>query len=139
MDVNIKRSADNITRNRVVGVFLRVLEYLNGLLTFTTNRVDDIDDAMVSRYIALIKFDPPSAEARRKIWQVMAEQFGLDLDAALIDQLAELFSAATGRDIKGLAKLVAKFRHQKQIAPDREVFIRCSVSRGMDLGQRDGL
>ena len=137
-DVYIKRRDDNITMNAVVGVFLRVLEYFNGLLFLTTNRVDDIDEAIVSRCIALIKFHPPNAEARCKIWQVMAEQFGLDLDAALIHELVNLFPSATGRDIKGLAKLVAKFCNQKQIAPDREAFIRCSVFRGMDLGQRDG-
>ncbi len=134
-DVYIKRRDDNITMNAVVGVFLRVLEYFNGLLFLTTNRVDDIDEAIVSRCIALIKFHPPNAQARRKIWQVMADQFGLVLDGVLIEQLVDLFPAATGRDIKGLAKLVAKFCNQKQIVPDREVFIRCSVFRGMDLGQ----
>jgi len=137
-DVYIKRRDDNITMNAVVGVFLRVLEYFNGLLFLTTNRVDDIDEAIVSRCIAMIKFNPPDNEARQKIWWVMAEQFGLDLDATLIGQLVELFPAATGRDIKGLAKLVAKFCHQKQLEPSREVFIRCSVFRGMDLGFREG-
>jgi len=136
-DVYIKRRDDNITMNAVVGVFLRVLEYFNGLLFLTTNRVDDIDEAIVSRCIALIKFYPPDGPARRRIWQVMAEQFGLALDDALIDQLVELFPSATGRDIKGLAKLVAKFCNQKQLAPSREVFIRCSVFRGMDIGLRD--
>ena len=137
-DVYIKRRDDNITMNAVVGVFLRVLEYFNGLLFLTTNRVDDIDEAIVSRCIALIKFYPPNAEARCKIWQVMAEQFGLDLDVALIAELVNLFPSATGRDIKGLAKLVAKFCNQKQIKPDREAFIRCSVFRGMDLVHVDG-
>ncbi len=134
-DVYIKRRDDNITMNAVVGVFLRVLEYFNGLLFLTTNRVDDIDEAIVSRCIAMIKFNPPDAPARRKIWQVMAKQFALDVDASLIGELVELFPAATGRDIKGLAKLVAKFCHQKQLPPSREVFVRCSVFRGMDLGQ----
>jgi SpoVK/Ycf46/Vps4 family AAA+-type ATPase len=132
-DVYIKRRDDNITMNAVVGVFLRVLEYFNGLLFLTTNRVDDIDEAIVSRCIAMIKFYPPDPEARRKIWGVMAEQFELELSAELMDELTLLFPAATGRDIKGLAKLVAKFCHQKQIPPARDVFIRCSVFRGMDL------
>jgi hypothetical protein len=133
-DVYIKRRDDNMTMNAVVGVFLRVLEYFNGLLFLTTNRVDDIDEAIVSRCIAMIKFNPPNAPARRKIWQVMAEQFELALEPGLVDELVELFPAATGRDIKGLAKLVAKFCKQKQLPPSREVFVRCSVFRGMDLG-----
>lgn len=37
-DVYIKRRDDNIAANAVVGVFLRVLEYFNGLLFLTTNR-----------------------------------------------------------------------------------------------------
>jgi len=137
-DVYIKRRDDNITMNAVVGVFLRVLEYFNGLLFLTTNRVDDIDEAIVSRCIAMIKFYPPDAEARRKIWRVMSEQFELAevaMDAPLIDALVEAFPAATGRDIKGLAKLVAKYCHHKQVAPTLEAFKRCSVFRGMDLGQ----
>ena len=134
-DVYIKRRDDNITMNAVVGVFLRVLEYFNGLLFLTTNRVDDIDEAIVSRCIAMIKFYPPGSDARRKIWQVMTEQFELDVNAQLIDELVEMFPAATGRDIKGLAKLAAKFCHQKKVAPSAEVFQRCSVFRGMDLGR----
>ena len=132
-DVYIKRRDDDITMNAVVGVFLRVLEYFNGLLFLTTNRVDDIDEAIVSRCIAMIKFYPPDAQARARIWGVMTEQFGLPVDAALIAQLAEVFPHATGRDIKGLTKLTAKFCSHKAVPPTLDVFKRCSVFRGMDL------
>jgi hypothetical protein len=132
-DVYIKRRDDNITMNAVVGVFLRVLEYFNGLLFLTTNRVDDIDEAIVSRCIALIRFHPPHREDRRKIWQVMGEQFALDLAPELVDQLADSFPKASGRDIKGLAKLTAKYCNQKQVGPSLEVFKRCAVFRGLDL------
>ena len=115
--------------NAVVGVFLRVLEYFNGLLFLTTNRVGDIDEAIVSRCIALIKYYPPDSEARRQIWQVMLNQFDLDVDAHLITQLVECFPQATGRDIKGLFKLVAKFCQHKKVMPTIEVFKRCSIFR----------
>jgi len=131
-DVYIKRRDDNIAANAVVGVFLRVLEYFNGLLFLTTNRVDDIDEAIISRCIAMIKYHPPQQEDRRKIWQVMTRQFALDLDAALIDELVRLFPRATGRDIKGLTKLVAKFCQQKNLSPSIEVFRRCCIFRGME-------
>ncbi len=132
-DVYIRRRDDNIATNAVVGVFLRVLEYFNGLLFLTTNRVDDIDEAIISRCIALIKYHPPEADARRRIWRVMTAQFQLDVDDALIDRLVDLFPAASGRDIKGLAKLVAKYCHQKRVPPSLEAFRRCSVFRGLDL------
>ncbi len=132
-DVYIKRRQDNLTMNAVVGVFLRVLEYFNGLLFLTTNRVDDIDEAIVSRCIALIKYHQPDAKDRQKIWQVMAEQFNLSLDDQLISQLVALFPETTGRDIKGLAKLVAKFCSQKNVPPSLDAFRRCAMFRALDM------
>ena len=132
-DVYIKRRQDDITMNAVVGVFLRVLEYFNGLLFLTTNRIDDIDEAIVSRCIALIRFYSPDAAARLRIWQVMTEQFGLTVEPAVVAQLVDIFPQASGRDIKGLAKLVAKYCRHRDISPDLDVFKRCAIFRGLDL------
>jgi hypothetical protein len=132
-DVYIKKRADNLASNAVVGVFLRVLEYFNGLLFLTTNRVDDIDEAIISRCIAMIRYHSPDHVDRCKIWRVMTEQFSLSVEEGLIDDLAAIFPGASGRDIKGLTKLVAKFCQQKQLAPTLEVFKRCSVFRGLEV------
>jgi SpoVK/Ycf46/Vps4 family AAA+-type ATPase len=121
-----------MTMNAVVGVFLRVLEYFNGLLFLTTNRIDDIDEAIVSRCIALIRFHAPDAEARKRIWGVMSGQFGLNLDDSLIDALVEIYPQTSGRDIKGLAKLVAKYCRHRDTPPDLDVFKRCAIFRGLD-------
>lgn len=134
-DVYIKRRDDNIAANAVVGVFLRVLEYFNGLLFMTTNRVDDIDEAIVSRCIAMIKYHTPDRKDRLKIWQVMTQQFDLDISESLICELVNIFPEATGRDIKGLTKLVAKYCQHKNTKPGLEIFKRCSIFRGMDFQQ----
>lgn len=130
-DVYIKRRDDDLAMNAVVGVFLRVLEYFSGLLFLTTNRIDDIDEAIVSRCIALIRYHAPDEAARLRIWQVMGEQFGLVLDAALLQRLPTLFPAATGRDIKGLAKLVAKYCGHKGVPATEEAFLRCAMFRAL--------
>ncbi len=131
-DVYIKRRDDNLAANAVVGVFLRVLEYFNGLLFLTTNRTDDIDEAIVSRCIAVIRYHAPDRDDRRRIWRVMSDQFQLQLPAELVDQLADQFPAASGRDIKGLTKLVSKYCQHKSLAPTLDVFDRCSVFRGLE-------
>jgi hypothetical protein len=132
-DVYIKRRDDNIAANAVVGVFLRVLEYFNGLLFLTTNRVGDIDEAIISRCIAIIRYHQPTFNDRCKIWTVMAEQFGLNIDIELINTLSKTFPKASGRDIKGLTKLVAKYCHHKSVLPTLEVFKKCSIFRDMEL------
>ncbi|KAI0855031.1 hypothetical protein F4860DRAFT_497599 [Xylaria cubensis] len=43
------RKLDNLSRNALVSVFLRILEYYNGILILTTNRVGTIDEAFESR------------------------------------------------------------------------------------------
>jgi hypothetical protein len=131
-DVYIKKRSDDITANAVVGVFLRVLEYFDGLLFLTTNRIDDIDEAIVSRCIALIRYHAPDVAARERIWGVMAAQFGLDLSAAMLKDLAVIYPQASGRDIKGLTKLVAKFCQHKTLEPTLGVFARCAMFRALD-------
>ncbi|ABK43595.1 AAA ATPase, central domain protein [Magnetococcus marinus MC-1] len=132
-DVYIKRRDDNLTMNAVVGVFLRVLEYFNGLLFLTTNRSHDIDEAIISRCIAMIRFQPPSRQERVQIWSVMAEQFALPLSVPMQEQLADCYPQATGRDIKGLTKLVAKYCAHRSTSPSLAVFAHCAIFRGMDL------
>lgn len=131
-DVYIRKRSDDITANAVVGVFLRVLEYFDGLLFLTTNRIDDIDEAIVSRCIALIRYHAPDLAARERIWEVMSQQFELKLDKPLIGELARTYPEASGRDIKGLSKLVAKFCQHKQLRPTLEVFARCAMFRALD-------
>ncbi|HET9934482.1 MAG TPA: ATP-binding protein [Polyangiaceae bacterium] len=135
-DVYIRRRNDDISTNAVVGVFLRVLEYYSGLLFLTTNRVDDIDEAIVSRCIALIRYSPPDDEARLRIWEVMLSQFELTVESKLVHELVQLFPDATGRDIKGLTKLVAKYCRQRDCKPTLPVFKRCAIFRGMEQAPR---
>jgi len=67
-----------------------------------------------------------------RIWQVMAEQFQLALDPETLHSLSLRYPQASGRDIKGLAKLVAKYCQHKQQAPTLEVFARCAMFRALD-------
>jgi hypothetical protein len=62
----------------------------------------------------------------------MAEQFGLALEDTLVQQLARHYPQASGRDIKGLAKLVGKYCHHKQLGPTMAVFDRCAMFRALD-------
>ena len=44
-----QRKNENLERNSIVSVFLRMLEYYKGLLFLTTNRVGAFDEAFKSR------------------------------------------------------------------------------------------
>jgi len=63
-----KRSKKDILRNAMVGIFLRLLEYHNGVLFLTTNRLSCIDEAFSSRISVALHYNNLDENARRQIW-----------------------------------------------------------------------
>ncbi|RYC64536.1 hypothetical protein CHU98_g1686 [Xylaria longipes] len=65
-----QRSKLDMKRNALVSVFLRVLEYYNGLLFLTTNRVGTIDDAFKSRIHMSLYYPPLDKTQTRDIFRL---------------------------------------------------------------------
>lgn len=65
-----QRSKQDMKRNALVSVFLRVLEYYNGLLFLTTNRVGAIDDAFKSRIHMSLYYPPLDKNQTRDIFRL---------------------------------------------------------------------
>lgn len=130
-DVYIRCRDNDLQHNAIVAEFLRTLEYFKGLLFMTTNRVGDVDDAILSRCIATIKYEvPPKVDAMR-LWKSLATQFHADLSDELIDSLSNIYAKCSGRDIKELLKLTSKYCKSKQIPFSEEAFRQCAVFRGI--------
>lgn len=130
-DVFVRKRDDDLNHNAVVAVFLRTLEYFNGLLFMTTNRSEDIDDAILSRCIAIIQYGAPTPDLAPQYWHVLSKQFKIDLPDSLIDKLTTMFPKASGRDVKELLKLTSKYARRKKIHLDAEVFRKCAMFRGL--------
>lgn len=64
-----QRSLDNLERNALVSVFLRVLEYYEGILILTTNRVGTFDEAFKSRILLSLHYEKLSKGQRKQIWR----------------------------------------------------------------------
>jgi len=63
-----RREVNELTRNGLVSVFLRAMEYYRGILFMTTNRVGHFDPAFFSRIHVYIGYRPLDHEGRRRIW-----------------------------------------------------------------------
>lgn len=104
-DVYIHERGDDIQQNAIVGVFLRVLEYYRGVLFMTSNRATIIDDAIMSRATAWIKYDKPSEKELKQIWKVLSTNYKIELSDLAIDELVKEFSSISGRNVRNLLKL----------------------------------
>lgn len=96
------RSVHDLARNRLVSIFLRLLEYYKGTLFLTTNRVDNIDAAFQSRIHVHMKYANLTRRSRRRIWSTFIGQTAAQIEAEELDELAEV--SLNGRQIKNLVK-----------------------------------
>ncbi|KAH6987874.1 P-loop containing nucleoside triphosphate hydrolase protein [Ilyonectria sp. MPI-CAGE-AT-0026] len=103
------RCANDIARNRIVSIFLRTLEYYEGILFLTTNRVKNMDPAFQSRIHMSLEYPSLDAAAREAIWRGFLGRT-VNLDAKVEGEAAHAISDA---EIKDLARLELNGRQIK--------------------------
>ena len=69
-----KRTIQDIHRNALVSIFLRLLEYFQGLLFLTTNRVETFDDAFQSRIHVALRYGELTTKAKRSVWKMFLDK-----------------------------------------------------------------
>lgn len=136
-DVFVVQRGNSIEQNAIVAEFLRTLEYFDGLLFATTNRPNDIDEAIISRCAAIIDYAPPNAQDAAAIWRVMATQYQASLSDELIPQLIALFPAIAPRDIKMLFRLALRVSGSHKEPLSLETFRRCAMFRAIKISARE--
>ncbi|KAH7127593.1 P-loop containing nucleoside triphosphate hydrolase protein [Dactylonectria macrodidyma] len=100
-----ERTNESLARNELVSIFLTKLEYYQGILFLTTNRISSIDHAFQSRVDLFLPYRNLTSEARRQVWNNFIDRAGrdkFDVDDKALDQLSEL--KLNGREIKNLIK-----------------------------------
>ncbi|KAI9819345.1 MAG: hypothetical protein M1832_004050 [Thelocarpon impressellum] len=69
-----KRTIQDIHRNALVSIFLRLLEYFQGILFLTTNRVETFDDAFQSRIHIALRYGELTSKAKKTVWKMFLER-----------------------------------------------------------------
>ncbi len=121
-----QRSVHDLDRNAMVAIFLRQLEYYQGILFLTTNRVKVFDEAFQSRIHISLHYQDLSVEAKRQIWSAFFVKAGMDVDSlSEADWYSLSHAKVNGRQIKnavrscqGLAisrKEKMSFRHIQEV------------------------
>ncbi|KAL2058743.1 hypothetical protein ABVK25_000034 [Lepraria finkii] len=101
-DVFVQARSIDSQQNARVSVFLRKLEYNQGIMFLTTNRVRDFDDAIQSRITLALRYEPLSLATRKQIWVSFLKKAVTVNGAAKVDQ-------------KGLDRLAGKHINGRQI------------------------
>lgn len=117
-----RRTSGDILRNALVGVFLRLLEYHQGVLFLTSNRVKDFDLAFASRISVTLHYPEMDHVTRRQIWENLLNAAGIttiDMEAAA--RLGPL----NGRQIKNTIRCAAILAKSRGVAVSLEHVSEC--------------
>jgi len=101
-----KRSPTDVARNALVSIFLRQLEYYQGILILTTNMAAQCDPAFESRIHFCIRYPDLDLESRKAIWRTFIEKASNntgDIGEGDINRLAEY--KLNGRQIKNAVSI----------------------------------
>ncbi|KAK4632346.1 hypothetical protein CLAFUW4_03396 [Fulvia fulva] len=104
-----KREVHDIHRNALVSIFLRLLEYFQGILFLTTNRVETFDDAFQSRIHVALRYEELTPKAKKEVWKNFINKVRRQEGAQVADFSEEEFTALSrhrinGRQIKNMVR-----------------------------------
>ncbi|KAI0205552.1 hypothetical protein F4808DRAFT_472240 [Astrocystis sublimbata] len=120
-----QRRLDDLQRNALVSVFLRVLEYYDGILILTSNRVGTFDEAFKSRIQLALHYKNLSEDQRTEIWRNFLSRLedineeGIDF-VDLKDNIKELAKhRLNGREIRNVITTARQYARWEQQQPKK--------------------
>jgi len=115
-----ERSLHELERNKLVSIFLRVLEYYEGIMFLTTNRVQTFDAAFQSRIHISIEYPELDTKSRKQVWSNFLHQHDV-AQAASRDRPPRALPSAAKAQNANLStpeqEAKAKELHQKRTLP----------------------
>ncbi|EME83639.1 uncharacterized protein MYCFIDRAFT_47080 [Pseudocercospora fijiensis CIRAD86] len=109
-----QRNMHELERNKLVSIFLRVLEYYQGIMFLTTNRVETFDTAFASRIHLSLEYPELNKKSRKGIWETFLKRLPEhNMSEKEVEKLAE--KQLNGREIKNFlksAQLLANFEKE---------------------------
>lgn len=118
------RECSDITRNAMVCIFLKFLEYHESILFLTTNRLKSIDPAIKSRINLFLAYNQLDQKMRKQVWKSLIDKGKIleTISEGTLNELSEF--KINGREIRNYLKLVMSIHKQYKIMMTEKTFIK---------------
>ncbi len=113
-----KRSVNDIIRNAMVSIFLRLLESHQGVMFLTTNRANELDSAFKSRISISIEYNELDKLSRQQIWSNLIKVAKIELSEDDIKELSDI--QMNGRQIKNSIRMAQSLAIDKNESVSKE-------------------
>ncbi|CAB4437192.1 unnamed protein product [Rhizophagus irregularis] len=104
------RNVHEVNRNALVCIFLRLLEYHQGIVFLTTNRVYCFDDTFQFHISISLEYKEPDIKAREILWSTFLEFLDYNSNNVNIKKLSDIH--LNGREIQNTVKLASTLNRE---------------------------
>jgi AAA+ superfamily predicted ATPase len=115
------REYSDITRNAMVCIFLKFLEYHESIIFLTTNRLKNIDPAIKSRINLFLAYNELDGKMRKEVWSSLLKKSNITVNDKTLNEISE--NKINGREIRNYLKLIVSIHKQKNIEISDKSFI----------------
>lgn len=120
----------HLERNALVSIFLRTLEYFNGILFLTTNRIGTFDQAFQSRVHVTLGLPALDRSRRAEVWEIFLDELSAKNTVSTADRSAlsalvqERWSQEplNGRQIRNAVRTAMLVAEKKKEVPNKGHF-----------------
>lgn len=130
-----QRTEDDLERNAMVAIFLRLLEYHQGVLFLTTNRVKVFDAAFFSRISVCLNYQDLDTDDRIQVWTNLLQAAKVPFNSTEIGKLADF--ELNGRQIKNVIRLSESLAKSDDISVTLKHFVNTINITGQFQKQHD--
>jgi len=109
-----QRSLHELERNKLVSIFLRVLEYYEGTMFLTTNRVQTFDPAFQSRIHISLNYEELTLDSRKTVWSNFLDNSPLKHEIGEKELMELARMNMNGRQIKNILKIARLLAGRKE-------------------------
>lgn len=96
-----QRELRDVNRNALVSIFLRMLEYFQGILFLTTNRVATFDEAFQSRIHIGLRYDKLDIQTKKGIWKGFIDRVRKLPEVEVADITEDDFTQLSNFEVNG--------------------------------------
>jgi hypothetical protein len=115
-DIFLEKRGNDIVRNSLTSIFLRLTEYFQGVMFLTTNRVKTFDPAFYSRISIALKYKGLCPSSRKQIWNNLLD--AANINGLNTEELSEI--ELNGRQIKNTIRIAQGLALQSGCSVSKE-------------------
>lgn len=125
-----ERQYSDVVRNAMVCTFLKFLEYNDGIIFLTTNRVGNLDQAVKSRVNLFMTYKALSEKKRFEIWKSLLTKWNINVTKESLAELSMI--ELNGREIRNYMRIVYSIHLDRKIELNEKSIIKV-MKECMDL------